>query len=260
MFLYENDSKTTGPEVITVSEYFQKLVEVFRHTIQSRREGIFQIDLRLRPFGRAGSLAVSFDAFGNYFGPDGAAWPYERQALVKLRPVAGDPEFGDRIVRLRDKLIYTGEPFDVSAMRAMREKQVRQLVKAGTLNAKLSPGGLVDCEYLVQGLQITYGHRDPSLRTTNTLEAMDRLKAAGILTVDQHSQLSEAYVFQRRLIDALRMVRGHAKDLTVPAADSEEFEYFARRLGYNRNTHHLQVDLEENFTRVRELNQCLDDY
>lgn len=259
MFLYEKDGKTTGPEVITVSEYYQKLVEAFRHTIQSRREGIFQIDLRLRPFGRAGSLAVSFGAFQNYFGPDGAAWPYERQALVKLRPIAGDRDFGDRIIQLRDELIYNGEPFDVAAMRAMREKQVRQLVKAGTLNAKLSPGGLVDCEYLVQGLQITHGHQDPSLRTTNTLKAMDRLKAAEILTIDQHAQLSEAYVFQRRLIDALRMVRGHAKDLTVPAADSEEFEYLARRLGYTRNTRQLQVDLEQYFTRVRELNQCFDD-
>ena len=73
------------------------------------------------------------------------------QALVKLRPIGGDAAFGERLVALRDRILYTGDPFDTVAMRAMREKQVRQLVKPGTFNAKLSPGGLVDTEYLVQG-------------------------------------------------------------------------------------------------------------
>ena len=131
---------------------------------------------------------------------------------------------------IRDQLIYTGEPFDVAAMRGMREKQVLQLVKAETINAKLSPGGLVDCEYLVQGLQITHGHRDPRLRTTNTLKAMSALADLGIISAVDYAELREAYIFLRRLIDGLRMVRGHAKDLTVPAPDSEEFEFLARRL------------------------------
>jgi glutamate-ammonia-ligase adenylyltransferase len=259
MFIYLEDGSTSGPEIITTAEYYQKLVESFRRTIQTRQEGVFQVDLRLRPYGRAGSLAVSFEAFANYFAADGAAWPYERQALVKLRPIAGDEEFGTQIVRLRDELVYAGEPFDVAAMRAMREKQVRQLVEAGTLNAKLSPGGLVDCEYLVQGLQITDGHRHPSLRKTNTLAAMKQLAAVEILSPIEFEQLSEAYVFQRRLIDALRMVRGHAKDLTVPAPETEEFLYLARRLGDNRDVTHLQNDLETHFAHVSEINQRLDD-
>ena len=64
-------------------------------------------------------------------------------------------------------------------MRAMREKQLRQLVRAGTINAKLSPGHLADSEYLVQGLQITYGHLDPSLRAVNTLDALAALQSHG---------------------------------------------------------------------------------
>jgi len=189
MFLYDGHGRTTGPERISVSEYYTRLVELFMKTITARREGIFQIDLRLRPYGSAGPLAVSLDAFQAYFAPDGAAWPYERQALVKLRPVAGDDTFGRRVVALRNELVYRGEPFDVTAMRAMREKQIRELVRPGTFNAKLSPGGLVDCEYLVQGLQITYGHRDPSLRTTNTLQAIDALHGMGILNDDEHRRL-----------------------------------------------------------------------
>lgn len=258
MFIYEGLGNTTGPEVITTQEYFLKLVESFTQIIEARREGIFQIDLRLRPYGRAGSLAVSFDAFQQYFGPEGAAWPYERQALVKLRPIAGDEDFGGQIAELRDQLLYTEGPFDVAAMRAMREKQIRQLVQAGTVNAKLGPGGLVDTEYLVQGLQITYGHRAPALRTTNTCEALSALKRAGILSATEHQQLLEAYRFQRRLIDALRVVRGHARDLTVPKPDSEEFEFLARRLGYDGHPERLHSDLDHFTALVMELTKLLE--
>lgn len=258
MFVYDDAGKTSGPEVITATEYYIKLVETFSQAIQSRSEGIFHIDLRLRPYGRAGSLAVAREAFESYFRPDGPAWPYERQALVKLRPISGDLEFGKEIVALRDKLVYTGEPFDVNSMRAMRERQLRQLVTAGTINAKLTEGGLVDCEYLVQGLQITYGHRDPSLRQTNTLKAMVALKQKGILSEQHFGYLCDGYVFQRHLIDALRMVRGNARDLTVPAADSEEFLFLARRLGYHAGVHELQNDLQRHNERICDLGTLLD--
>ncbi len=258
MFIYQGSGRTDGSEVITNAEYFQKIVELFTQTIRARQEGIFQIDLRLRPYGQAGSLAVSLDAFQHYFSADGAAWPYERQALVKLRPIAGDIEFGNSIVQLRNELVYTGDAFDASAMRAMREKQLTQLVKAGTVNAKLGPGGLVDCEYLVQGLQITHGHRSPQLRATNTRQAMAALESAGVLSIRDHDLLSEAYKFQRGLIDALRMVRGHAKDLTVPGPESEAFTFLARRLGYGADLSGLQADIERYSESVLELGRMLD--
>lgn len=232
MFVYEGAGRTTGAEPIGNAEFFQRLVEAFTHTIRSKREGIFQIDLRLRPYGSAGPLAVALDAFKRYFGPSGDAWPYERQALVRLRAIAGDEDFGQEVEHLRDELIYTGQPFDVAAMRAMREKQIRQLVQAGTVNAKLSPGGMVDCEYFVQGLQITYGHRCPRLRTPNWYQALCALRDAGIIDGHTHHTLAEAYFFLRRLVNALRMVRGHARDLAVPPPESEECRFLARRLGY----------------------------
>ncbi len=92
-----------------------------------------------------------------YYAPDGAAWAYERQALVKLRPITGDIELSNELCRLRDIYAYESGSFDVTAMRAMRERQVRHLVTGGTFNAKFSPGGLVDIEYLIQGLQINHG-------------------------------------------------------------------------------------------------------
>jgi glutamate-ammonia-ligase adenylyltransferase len=253
MFIYAGNGQTTGPRVITTAEFYNKLVQEVNQTIRARQEGVFEVDLRLRPYGKAGSMAVSFDSFRRYFASTGDAWPYERQALVKLRPIGGDPDFGTQVVKLRDELIYTGEPFDGSAMRAMRERQIRHLVTAGTINAKFSPGGLVDVEYLVQGLQITHGHNHPNLRLTNTREAMKALHEAGIIPAAEYIQLREAHIFLRRLINALRMVRGNAKDLTVPPADSEEFAYLARRLGYGNNLAQLSHDLTYHTTYVQEL-------
>lgn len=258
MFVYEDNGSTDGGESITNAEYFQHLVERFTQTIRARQEGIFQIDLRLRPYGRAGSLAVSLDAFEQYFHPDGPAWPYERQALVKLRPISGDLTFGRDLVALRDDCVYTGVPFDVTAMRGMREKQVNQLVKAGTFNAKLGTGGLVDAEYLVQALQITHGRVHPELRVPNTREAATQLERVGILTAEQRLRLRSAYVFLRRLIDALRVVRGNARDLTVPAPDDEEFEFLARRLEYGSDLARLQADIEVHRDVVLELSRLLE--
>jgi glutamate-ammonia-ligase adenylyltransferase len=257
MLIYAGNGQTTGPNVITTSEFYEKVVQAFVGAIRAKREGIFEVDLQLRPYGKAGSMAVSLDAFRRYFAPDGPAWAYERQALVKLRPIAGDHQLGQQVMALRDEFVYNGEPFDVTAMRAMRERQVRHLVTGGTLNAKYSPGGLVDLEYLVQGLQIMHGHRNPSLRLTNTREAMAALAAAGILPPDDYARLRRAHTFLRWLIDALRVVRGNAKDLTVPLADSEEFAFLARRLRYGSDVAQLREDLIRHTTCVQELGRLL---
>ena len=243
VFLYKQNGRTSGTctaeagkptgqtcKSISDSEYMTKVVRQFSRIIESRQEGIFQLDLRLRPYGSAGPIAVSIDAFQKYFAIDGPAWPYERQALVKLRPVAGDQEFGREVASARDELIYAPGAFDLNAMRAIREKQVRQLVVAGTINAKLSPGGLVDCEYLVQALQMRFGGDIPSVRTTNTRDAMRALADVGLLNTKQHTDLQNCYLLWRRIIDGLRMVRGHAQDLTIPPAESVEFKSLGRRI------------------------------
>ena len=258
MFVYAGDGETTGPRVVSAAEYFNRLVGSVKGAIRARKEGIFELDLRLRPYGKAGSLSVSLDSFKRYFVLGGEAWPYERQALVKVRPIAGDAKFGRKVVRARDDLIYNGQAYDVPAMRAMRERQLRHLVTAGSVNAKFSAGGLVDIEYLVQGMQITHGHLHGSLRATNTHEAMQALSEKGFLSQADFVPLHEALVFQRRLIDALRMVRGHAKDLTIPPTESEEFAFLARRLNYSsERITELRQDLTRHMTTVQEINTRL---
>ncbi|MFV0444278.1 MAG: DUF294 nucleotidyltransferase-like domain-containing protein [Planctomycetaceae bacterium] len=256
LFLFDIEGQTDGSESISNSDFFARLVESCKRSIHARQQGIFEIDLRLRPYGSAGSLAVARSTFERYYDPDGPSWPFERQSLVKLRPVAGDVELGREIVAVRDRLIYSGRPFDLHAMRGLRERQMRELVQAGGFNAKLSPGGLVDCEYFVQALQITFGSQQPALRTPNTRDALRALESAGIIR--DRLPLRNAYRFLRRLIDALRMVRGNARDLAVPARDSDQYDYLARRLDYGANGDQLAADLTRSTTIVLDHVQQLD--
>ncbi|MEE3365792.1 MAG: glutamine synthetase adenylyltransferase [Planctomycetota bacterium] len=244
------DEKT---DVSAVAEFYRRVVERLLGAIRSHRAGVFEIDLRLRPHGQAGPLASSLQAFASYYRDDGPAWPFERQALVKLRAVAGSESLGAELEMLRDRWLYSDGAFDVAAMRAMRDRQVRQLVPAGSLNAKLSPGGLVDSEYLVQGWQLEHGHRFSGVRTTNTLQAIDSLHDAGVLNHQVWSSLREAYVFQRRLIDSLRVVRGDARDLTVPDRDTAEFMFLARRLDIDGGPDGLARAIDENVGLVENL-------
>jgi glutamate-ammonia-ligase adenylyltransferase len=112
----------------------------------------------------------------------------------------------------------------------MRRLQIEQLATPGTINAKYSPGALVDVEYVVQALQIVHGSRNPSLRSPNTLDALAALGAANCLDFVRMATLRSSYRFFRLLIDALRVVRDHPKDLTVPSFDSDEFLLLSRRM------------------------------
>ncbi len=254
MFIYAGQGETSGAKKVANSVFHEELMHSFILSIKARQEGVFHIDLQLRPYGKAGSQAVALDAFTRYYAPGGQAWPYERQALVKLRPICGDEKLGKQLSDLRDQYVYHGEEFDVTAMRAMRERQERHLVQAGTFNAKFSPGALVDIEYLVQGLQINYGAKDPTLRQTNIREAMAALHKSGYLSDDEYDRLRKAHTFTRWLIDSLRVVRGNAKDITIPPFDSEEFAYLARRLRYGSDVERLVQDLSRYAQDVQELN------
>ncbi|HEY3311988.1 MAG TPA: hypothetical protein VGK00_10145 [Anaerolineales bacterium] len=257
MFVYGGEGQTDGDDPLAASVFYEKVVQNFLNAIRARQEGIFQVDLQLRPYGKAGSMAVSLDSFRRYYAPQGAAWAYERQALVKLRPIAGDGGLGEQLCALRDDFVYHGAPFDVTSMRAMRERQVRHLVSAGKFNAKYSPGGLVDIEYLIQGLQINHGAADPGLRLTNIRQAMTALNQRGLLNDEDYTRLHKAHTFLRWLIDSMRMVRGNSKDVTVPFYGSDEFAFLARRLKYGNDVQSLRDHILQVQAEVVEMNRRL---
>ncbi len=111
---------------------------------------------------------------------------------------------------------------------------------------KYSAGGLLDIEYAVQYLQIMHGHRHSALRTSQTVSALDQLRRLKILDQETWTDLRDAYFFLRALIDALRIVRGHYKDLILPERQTEEFTFLARRMGYGqRDWEHGRKKLQE---------------
>jgi glutamate-ammonia-ligase adenylyltransferase len=232
LFLYHSEGQTRGHATVENSHYFDEFVRLFLSVIKASREGIFEIDLRLRPYGTAGPLASTLNGFREYYSEKGDSQQFERMALVKLRPVAGDPDFAREILQERDSFVYSGRPLDVENILHLRHRQANELVPPGAVNAKYSPGGLVEVEYYTQACQITRGHEDASVRATNTLEAIDRLLKASHLSKGLAEEMRVVYALLRRLIDALRVVRGHAKDLTLPSLDSQDFAYLARRLHY----------------------------
>ena len=205
---------------------FLDFMRRFLPSIRGRREGSFGIDLRLRPHGDAGALASSLPGFRDYYREEGPARPFERLALVKLRPVAGDRGLGRVVLEARDAFVYSGRLVDRENLLHLRKRQAAELVRPGQVHAKYGPGGLVDVEYFVQASQIEAGVRAP-----HTLEALELLARGGRLSLSRAEELSRTYLFLRRAIDALRVVRGHATDAAIPPRESPEFGYLVRRLG-----------------------------
>lgn len=257
LFAYDGEGRTDGRESVSNSEYFEHLCQEIMRFIESKQEGIFHLDARLRPHGQKGLLASALKELESYYSPSGLAAPFERQALIKLRWVVGSRAPGSKIERLRDRFVYSGVPWDLHGALELHRQQVRELVTPRTINVKHSPGGLIDIEYAVQYLQIMHGASQPTLRTPSTLAALAALRRLRLLSRAEEAGLSHAYRFLRRLIDALRIVRGNARDLVLPAWDSEEFTFLARRMGYHTPrwktaAAHLQRDIERHMTRTRE--------
>jgi glutamate-ammonia-ligase adenylyltransferase len=245
-----------GPEPISHAEFFGKLMAGLRGILVSRTEGIFELDLRLRPHGESGPLASQFGAWLEYYRPGGGALDYERQALLKLSPVTGNRAFAEEVMAARDSLLFGPQPIPIANSLDLRQRQAELLGKG--LNAKFSPGGLVEVEYTVQFLQLQHGRKHASLREPNTESTLEALLEEGILEPAEFEILYRAYIFLRRLINGLRMVRGHARDLLVPPRGSDAFNHLAKRLGYLPGPRYdaesqLDWDLKHAMRDVRDL-------
>jgi len=258
VFIYDVDPHTLPHQRPIIGEYYERLVQEFLHWIEAKQEGIFQIDTRLRPHGEKGLLTNSMEEIQHYYHVEGGAAPFERQAWIKLRHVAGDPILGRHVEAHRDKFVYSSEPWSLDTALHLRHRQIRELVPHGSIHVKYSPGGLIDIEYTVQYLQLIHGNHKPTIRTTNTLEALKALESTNHLSKNDSKTLQDDYVFMRRVIDGLRIVRGNAKDLVLPKSGSEDMIYLVRRLGYltevwQEGAKVFEKDIQKRMDRVHNL-------
>ncbi|MBI3316780.1 MAG: hypothetical protein HYZ85_02080 [Candidatus Omnitrophica bacterium] len=258
MFVYSDHADSAGEQSRNNLDFYSELVRRLKKIIHARSEGIFEIDLRLRPHGHKGPLAVSLHAFKEYYREGGGAWDFERQALIRLRPVAGPEGLSTQILVLRDDFVFSDQPYDFAKALKLRERQRRELVKAGTFNVKYSEGGLIDLEYLVQTLQIYWGRKNwGDIRNPNTLKALRALWEIGALSEKTFQAIRAAYIFIRTVINALRMVRGNARDLTLPPIESEEFVSLGRRIGYSGVDEDVRKRFLSRLERYKEIAKTL---
>jgi glutamate-ammonia-ligase adenylyltransferase len=204
---------------------------------ETTHEGhVYRVDLRLRPEGRAGAISHSLRSADEYYRTRGRAW--ERLALLRARPVAGDLRLAEEFLARVDPFVW-GRPLDGDAARQvlhMKAESDRRLAARGLTarHVKLGRGGIREVELLAQVLQIRHGApasgRPRPLRARGTLEALSALRAAGELPAPEHEALASAYVFLRDVENKLQMV--HDAQTHVLPADDHEQHLLARRLGY----------------------------
>lgn len=166
---------------------------------------VFRVDMRLRPYGQSGALALSFAALETYYQDQGRDW--ERYAMVKSRIVAGDPKAGQVLMESLRPFVYR-RYIDFSAfeslrtMKAMISREVRR--KGLENNIKLGSGGIREIEFVVQAFQLIRGGRDRELQQRELLVILNEFEALELLPSPVIKELREAYVFLRNLEHALQ--------------------------------------------------------
>ncbi|TAA45331.1 bifunctional [glutamate--ammonia ligase]-adenylyl-L-tyrosine phosphorylase/[glutamate--ammonia-ligase] adenylyltransferase [Pseudoxanthomonas winnipegensis] len=198
------------PRTLAAEEYFSRLGQRLARLLdETTAEGFsHRVDLRLRPYGSAGRVALSFAAMDRYFQTEGRDW--ERYAWLKARAVAGDVEAGEAWLRTLQPFVYRRyldfTALDgLRAMKAMITAEVARRELADDI--KRGPGGIREIEFLAQALQLVHGGRDARLRQRGLRAALQALVEARLLAPETGAALGAAYRFLRMLENRLQMLR-----------------------------------------------------
>ncbi|KAF0182353.1 MAG: glutamate-ammonia-ligase adenylyltransferase [Nitrospirae bacterium] len=264
VFVFRTEGETSGistsPGVtrnrISAVEYYTKLVEEFSKFLSANTADGFayRVDLRLRPQGTRGSLALSLSGYEEYYESWGQLW--ERAALLRARPVAGDEELGREFLHMITPFIYR-KYLDIDSIEEIRrmKTQVEQL-KPGTFSRDIKRGfgGIREIEFFIQIFQLMYGGKEPMLRERRTLKALHRILQKGLIGYEDSYHLSENYLFLRTLehrIQQMNDLQTHA----LPAHD-HDLAVLGAKMGYRDRQTFLE-DLERRRLRVRAIYDSL---
>ena len=249
---YDADRAGLRPEV-EPSTFFVRLTRDLVRLLQEHTADgyVFRTDLRLRPDPGATQIALSVEAGLTYYESFGQNW--ERAALIKARVVAGDVEAGEEFLRQLSPFVWRkyldfAAVADIHAMK----RRVHAFKGHGAIaveghDIKLGRGGIRDIEFFAQTQQLIAGGRHPELRTRGTIETLDRLAAGGWIAPEAASELTEAYLFLRRIENRLQMV-GDQQTHIIPA-EPEELDRVARLSGF-ADTNEFGDALIARFKRV----------
>jgi len=230
VFLYPEEGETDGARSLSNREFFERLGRRVIGALHDATEDgyVFRVDMRLRPYGDAGPLAVSYAALEQYLVTQGRAW--ERYAWLKARALTGTEHAAlDEVVV---PFVYR-KYLDFDAYEGLRDIH-RQIREQGARrdyegNVKLGPGGIREVEFVVQAVQIVRGGREPALRIRGTLPALAALGARALLPPAAVDGLRDAYVWLRNLEHRLQY-RDDRQTQQLPA-DADERARIAQAMG-----------------------------
>ena len=231
--------------------------------IRIATEATFEVDAALRPEGKAGALVRTVDGHASYYQRWARIWEF--QALMKARPVAGDPELGSAYLNVVTPMVWTaadreGFVSDVQAMRRRVEDHVPSELVDREL--KLGRGGLRDVEFAVQLLQLVHGRGDGALRSSSTIDALAALGARGYVGRTDAVDLGESYRFLRSVEHRLQLRRLRRTHLFPDERDTAELHWLARSMGVRPNRGRdagdvLFAEFRRHANRVRRLHEKL---
>ena len=233
IFLYDLPEADPA-DVAEAQDHFARLVQRLISLLQTPTpEGTcYEIDARLRPSGRQGSLVTSLDSFRRYHEREAQVW--ERQILLRARPVAGDAKLSDAFETLRREILRRPLPGDAAAeihhIRLRMETELAEETRARR-DLKTGRGGLLDVENAVQYLQLRHGGEHQALLDPARIEAqIDRLSGLSLLDAADASALGEGWAFLQRLSSRLRIVENRS----ISELDEErgDLDGLALRMGY----------------------------
>ncbi len=192
----------------------------------------FRVDTGLRPEGRSGRLIQPLTSYEAYW--DRWAKPWEFQALLKARPIAGDPGIGAAFAEAAARRVWD-RPFGAEDLRAVRDMKARAesaLARKGLSEreVKRGRGGIRDAEFAVQILQLVHGRQDPALRSPATLPALEELAAAGYVDPGDAAVLAEGYTYLRTVEHRLQL--DDEQQVHAVPRDPEARARLARVMGY----------------------------
>ena len=238
--------------------FFQKLGRKLTSALTeySGESYLYRVDLRLRPMGTRGSIAYSLAQCRQYYETWGET--FERFALIKARPIAGDASLGRRFVEMVRPFVYR-RYLDHAALEEMfrhKSRMDRENLRRGEIerNVKVGRGGIRELELFTQVLQLLYGADGPELQEPNTLAALGGLRDAGLVSESVHDDLTQAYVFLRTVEHRLQIVQ-ERQTHSLSEADTER-EIFARRMGFETFSG-LEVRLRTQRDRVHDVYRSL---
>ncbi len=233
VYAFAQRGESDGARPLDADEYFARLGQRLAKLLDDTTADGFshRVDLRLRPFGRAGRVAMSFAAMDQYFQREGRDW--ERYAWLKARTVAGDIEAGEEWLASLRPFVYR-RYLDFTALDGLRDMKAAITAEVARRDMhediKRGAGGIREIEFLCQSLQLIRAGREPVLRERRLLHALAALVDAGQIAAEDGAALHEAYLFLRRLENRLQMLRD-AQTHTLPADPLDRLR-IAIGLGY----------------------------